>query len=97
MGSEMLVRKLAKIGKSWGIILPQDILEVAEINETTKLALRADQGKIVLSRLGAEGSDPFALLRRRIPGQLTDQQVGKIIDQAIRRIRRAASAKRSHL
>jgi hypothetical protein len=46
--------------------------------------------------LGAEGSDPFALLRRRIPGQLTDQQVGKLIDQAIRRIRHAASAKRSH-
>jgi len=93
----MLVRKLSKIGKSWGIILPRDILELAEINETTELALRADQGKIVLSRLGAEGSDPFALLRRRIPGQLTDQQVGKLIDQAIRRTRHAASAKRSHV
>ena len=93
----MLVRKLAKIGKSWGIILPREVLKLAEIDQAAELALRVDQGKIVLSRLDSEISDPFVLLRRRIPRKLTDKQVGKIIDQAIRRVRHAASAKRSHL
>jgi len=92
----MLVRKLAKIGKSWGIILPREVLKLAEIDQAAELALRVDQGKIVLSRLDSEISDPFVLLRRRIPRKLTDKQVGKIIDQAIRRVRHAAAAQRSH-
>ena len=90
-----LVRKLAKIGKSWGIILPREVLKAAEIDRTETLKLRADRGKIVLSRLADKSSDPFALLRRRIPRKLTDKQVGKILDQSLRRVRHAASAQRS--
>ncbi|MBI3302311.1 MAG: AbrB/MazE/SpoVT family DNA-binding domain-containing protein [Deltaproteobacteria bacterium] len=92
----MLVSKLAKIGKSWGVILPREVLEEAEIDQTATFELRVDQGKIVLSRLGAEISDPFALLRRGIPRQVTDKQVGKILDHALRRVRHAAAAQRSH-
>ena len=90
-----LVRKLAKIGKNWGVILPREVLEAAEIDRTTKLTLRADRGKIVLSRLSSESSDPFALLRRRIPRNLSDKRVSKILDESLRRVRHAASAQRS--
>lgn len=92
----MLVRKLTKIGKSFGIILPREVLRLAEIDESTELALGVERGKIVLSRFEAETFDPFALLRRHIPRKLSDKQVGEIIDRAVRRIRHAASAKRRH-
>lgn len=91
-----LVRKLAKIGKSWGLILPREALEAAEIDPAATLALRVDPGKIVLSRLDGDDSDPFEPLRRRIPRKLTDKQVGKILEQSLRRVRHAVSTPRSY-
>lgn len=89
-----LVRKLAKIGKNWGIILPREVLEAAEIDWTTKLTLRADRGKIVLARLPSESSDPFTLLRRRIPRSLSDKKVSKILARSLRRVRQSATSQR---
>jgi hypothetical protein len=88
----VVVSKLTKIGKGWGIILPREALEGADLNRTTTLALQVEHGKIVVSRLDATTADPFAQLRRRIPRTLTDKQVGKILDQALRRVRYATSA-----
>jgi antitoxin component of MazEF toxin-antitoxin module len=92
----VFVSKLAKIGKGWGIILPREALEGADLNRATTLALRVEHGKIVVSRLNATTADPFTPLRRRIPRTLTDKQVGKILDQALRRVRHATPAQRRY-
>lgn len=90
----MRVSKLTKIGKRWGVILPREVLEEAAIDQTAPVALRVEQGTIVLSPLGDDSSDPFALLRRRLPRRLTDKQVEKTLDHALRRVRHATSTQR---
>ena len=43
-----LVKKLTKIGNSWGVILPADVLKVAQMDPTTECEIRVEKEGILL-------------------------------------------------
>src|SRR3989442_14875462 len=62
--------------------------------------LKSDEKSLLIQTLLTRGLatpyvDPFALLRENIPDNLSDQQVGETIGEALRRIRHATPASRS--
>lgn len=43
-----LIKKLIKIGNSWGVILPSEILKVAGVNEDSEVEITVKENQIIL-------------------------------------------------
>lgn len=48
-----MVRKIVRIGNSYGIVIPQTVLKLANLRQEHKLDLKIEKNKLILSPLKA--------------------------------------------